>query len=129
MRACLYCKNTTVLEERCPDVENLAYNPVIVSNISFIPNLKLYVDLFFVCVFLAELSRRNSEETLNITTVSKKSVVVLKKELTEKTEALNAALKRENQLKVSFMSYECVDLCVSTYETFRITVCVCDRFL
>uniref|UniRef100_A0A8C1PC53 CDK5 regulatory subunit associated protein 2 n=1 Tax=Cyprinus carpio TaxID=7962 RepID=A0A8C1PC53_CYPCA len=49
----------------------------------------------------AELSRRNSEETLDITTVSKKSVVVLKKELTQKTEALNAALKRENQLKIS----------------------------
>ncbi|XP_051734861.1 CDK5 regulatory subunit-associated protein 2 isoform X3 [Ctenopharyngodon idella] len=49
----------------------------------------------------AELSRRNSEETLEITTVSKKSVVVLKKELTQKTEALNAALKRENQLKIS----------------------------
>lgn len=55
-----------------------------------------------MCVFVAELSRRNSEETLNITTVSKKSLVVLKKELTEKTEALNAALKRENQLKVFF---------------------------
>ncbi|XP_067233045.1 myomegalin-like isoform X4 [Chanodichthys erythropterus] len=49
----------------------------------------------------AELSRRNSEETLEITTVSKKSVVVLKKELAQKTEALNAALKRENQLKIS----------------------------
>ncbi|KAK2872302.1 hypothetical protein Q8A67_022199 [Cirrhinus molitorella] len=49
----------------------------------------------------AEFSRRNSEETLDITTVSKKSAVVLKKELTQKTEALNAALKRENQLKIS----------------------------
>ncbi|XP_051959651.1 centrosome-associated protein CEP250-like [Xyrauchen texanus] len=49
----------------------------------------------------AELSRRNSEETLDTTTVNKKSVVVLKKELTQKTEALNAALKRENQLKIS----------------------------
>ncbi|XP_016404095.1 myomegalin-like isoform X3 [Sinocyclocheilus rhinocerous] len=49
----------------------------------------------------AELSRRNSEETLDITTVSKTSMVVLKKELTQKTEALNAALKRENQLKMS----------------------------
>lgn len=53
-----------------------------------------------MCVFVAELSRQNSEETLDITTVSKKSAVVLKKELTQKTEALNAALKRENQLKV-----------------------------
>ncbi|XP_016128229.1 CDK5 regulatory subunit-associated protein 2-like isoform X6 [Sinocyclocheilus grahami] len=49
----------------------------------------------------AELSRRNSEETLEITTVSKTSMVVLKKELTQKTDALNAALKRENQLKMS----------------------------
>ncbi|XP_026091054.1 CDK5 regulatory subunit-associated protein 2-like isoform X3 [Carassius auratus] len=48
----------------------------------------------------AELSRRNSEETMDITTDSKKSVV-LKKELTQKTDALNAALKRENQLKIS----------------------------
>ncbi|KAK7131585.1 hypothetical protein R3I94_016644 [Phoxinus phoxinus] len=56
----------------------------------------------------AELSRRNSEETLNITTVSKKSVVVLKKELTEKTEALNAALKRENQLKISLAELQSI---------------------
>ncbi|XP_043085814.1 LOW QUALITY PROTEIN: CDK5 regulatory subunit-associated protein 2 [Puntigrus tetrazona] len=49
----------------------------------------------------AELSRRNSEETLGVTTVGKKSAVVLKEELTQKTEALNAALKRENQLKIS----------------------------
>ncbi|KAG1926239.1 CDK5 regulatory subunit-associated protein 2 isoform X5 [Pimephales promelas] len=56
----------------------------------------------------AELSRRNSEETLNITTVSKKSVVVLKKELTEKTEALNAALKRENQLKISIAELQSI---------------------
>uniref|UniRef100_A0A8C0XWQ8 CDK5 regulatory subunit associated protein 2 n=1 Tax=Cyprinus carpio carpio TaxID=630221 RepID=A0A8C0XWQ8_CYPCA len=49
----------------------------------------------------AELSRRNSEETLDITTVNRKSAVVLKKELIQKTEALNAALKRENQLKIS----------------------------
>ncbi|XP_051534202.1 CDK5 regulatory subunit-associated protein 2-like isoform X2 [Myxocyprinus asiaticus] len=49
----------------------------------------------------AQLSRRNSEETLDTTTVNKKSAVVLKKELTQKTEALNAALKRENQLKIS----------------------------
>lgn len=53
-----------------------------------------------MCVFEAELSRQNSEDTLDITTVSKKSVLILKKELIEKTEALNAALKRENQLKV-----------------------------
>jgi len=31
---------------------------------------------------------------------SKKTVVVLKKELAQKTEALNKALKRENELKV-----------------------------
>ncbi|XP_059381815.1 myomegalin-like isoform X3 [Carassius carassius] len=49
----------------------------------------------------AELSRQNSEDTLDITTVSKKSALILKKELIEKTEALNAALKRENQLKIS----------------------------
>lgn len=33
--------------------------------------------------------------------LSKKTVVVLKKELAQKTEALNKALKRENELKVS----------------------------
>ncbi|XP_051537417.1 myomegalin-like isoform X2 [Myxocyprinus asiaticus] len=49
----------------------------------------------------AELSRRNSEETMDKTPVNTKSSVVLKKELAEKTEALNAALKRENQLKIS----------------------------
>uniref|UniRef100_A0A671QCJ6 CDK5 regulatory subunit-associated protein 2-like n=1 Tax=Sinocyclocheilus anshuiensis TaxID=1608454 RepID=A0A671QCJ6_9TELE len=62
----------------------------------------------------AELSRRNSEETLDITTISKKSVVVLKKELTQKTEALNAALKRENQLKISLAELQSM---VSELET------------
>lgn len=80
-------------------------------------------------MFVAELSRRNSEETLEITTVSKKSVVVLKKELAQKTEALNAALKRENQLKVSYLCLISVDLCVPMCEAFRVTVGVCDRFL
>ncbi|KAI7795827.1 myomegalin [Triplophysa rosa] len=49
----------------------------------------------------AELSKRYSEEMLDQTAVNKKSSVVLKKELAQKTEALNAALKRENQLKIS----------------------------
>ncbi|XP_073668675.1 CDK5 regulatory subunit-associated protein 2 isoform X5 [Paramisgurnus dabryanus] len=49
----------------------------------------------------AELTRRNSEETLDQTAMSKKSAVYLKKELAQKTEALNAALKSENQLKIS----------------------------
>ncbi|XP_051961433.1 myomegalin-like isoform X2 [Xyrauchen texanus] len=49
----------------------------------------------------AELSTRNSEETMDKSPVNTKSAVVLKKELAQKTEALNAALKRENQLKIS----------------------------
>lgn len=48
----------------------------------------------------AELSARNSEDLENVPK-SKKTVVVLKKELAQKTEALNKALKRENELKVS----------------------------
>lgn len=50
--------------------------------------------------FEAELSRRNSEEHQENIPLSKKTVVVLKKELAQKTEALNKALKRENELKV-----------------------------
>ncbi|XP_073790416.1 CDK5 regulatory subunit-associated protein 2 isoform X37 [Danio rerio] len=49
----------------------------------------------------AELSRRNSEEMLDVDAVTKKSAVLLKRELLQKTDALNAALKRENQLKIS----------------------------
>ncbi len=37
--------------------------------------------------------------------LSKKTVVVLKKELAQKTEALNKALKRENELKVSYKHF------------------------
>ncbi|XP_062868121.1 CDK5 regulatory subunit-associated protein 2 isoform X2 [Trichomycterus rosablanca] len=48
-----------------------------------------------------ELSRLNIEEDLEKSlTVSKKPVVILKKELAQKTEALNSSLKRENQLKI-----------------------------
>uniref|UniRef100_A0A3P8U190 CDK5 regulatory subunit associated protein 2 n=1 Tax=Amphiprion percula TaxID=161767 RepID=A0A3P8U190_AMPPE len=46
-----------------------------------------------------ELSRRNSEDNQENISHSKKTVVVLKKELAQKTEALNKALKRENELK------------------------------
>ncbi|XP_077353236.1 CDK5 regulatory subunit-associated protein 2 isoform X3 [Festucalex cinctus] len=49
----------------------------------------------------AELSRRNSDDSIENIPLSKKTVVVLKKELTQKTEALNKALKRENELKMS----------------------------
>lgn len=49
----------------------------------------------------AELSRRNSEDNGESIPLSKKAVVLLKKELAQKTEALNKALKRENELKVS----------------------------
>ncbi|KAM4720438.1 CDK5 regulatory subunit-associated protein 2 isoform 3-T3 [Anableps anableps] len=48
-----------------------------------------------------ELSRRNGEDNQENIAVSKKTVVVLKKELAQKTEALNKALKRENELKIS----------------------------
>ncbi|XP_075870002.1 CDK5 regulatory subunit-associated protein 2 isoform X5 [Nelusetta ayraudi] len=49
----------------------------------------------------AELSRRNSEDNGESIPLSKKAVVLLKKELAQKTEALNKALKRENELKMS----------------------------
>ncbi|XP_054908682.1 CDK5 regulatory subunit-associated protein 2 isoform X3 [Poeciliopsis prolifica] len=49
----------------------------------------------------AELSRRNTEDNQENIPVSKNTVVVLKKELAQKTEALNRALKRENELKIS----------------------------
>ncbi|XP_062415001.1 CDK5 regulatory subunit-associated protein 2 [Pungitius pungitius] len=49
----------------------------------------------------AELSRPSSEDNAEIILTSKKTVVILKKELAQKTEALNKALKRENELKIS----------------------------
>ncbi|XP_055369484.1 CDK5 regulatory subunit-associated protein 2 isoform X12 [Betta splendens] len=48
----------------------------------------------------AELSRRNSEGSVENIPITKKTVI-LKKELAQKTEALNKALKRENELKIS----------------------------
>lgn len=57
----------------------------------------------------AELSRRNSEENIEKSlTGSKKSAVILKKELAQKTDALNNALKRENQLKMSLAELQSV---------------------
>ncbi|XP_047661354.1 CDK5 regulatory subunit-associated protein 2 isoform X2 [Tachysurus fulvidraco] len=50
----------------------------------------------------AELSQQHSEENMEKSlTVNKKPAVILKKELAQKTDALNSALKRENQLKMS----------------------------
>ncbi|XP_072517489.1 CDK5 regulatory subunit-associated protein 2 isoform X2 [Salminus brasiliensis] len=57
----------------------------------------------------AELSQRNSEENMEKSlTGSKKSAVILKKELAQKTDALNSALKRENQLKMSLADLQSV---------------------
>lgn len=61
-----------------------------------------YISFYFVCCE-AELSRRNSEDNVENISLSKKTVVILKKELAQKTEALNKALKRENELKVSWL--------------------------
>ncbi|XP_076841709.1 uncharacterized protein LOC143485908 [Brachyhypopomus gauderio] len=47
----------------------------------------------------AQISRRNSE--VNSPPVSIKATVLLKKELAQKTQALNRALRRENQLKAA----------------------------
>ncbi|CAJ1070285.1 CDK5 regulatory subunit-associated protein 2 isoform X6 [Xyrichtys novacula] len=49
----------------------------------------------------AELTRRNSDDNAENNPLPKKTIVVLKKELAQKTEALNKALKRENELKIS----------------------------
>ncbi|KAF5893823.1 myomegalin-like isoform X6, partial [Clarias magur] len=50
----------------------------------------------------AELSQQYSEDNLEtFLTVSKKPAIILKKELAQKTDALNSALKRENKLKMS----------------------------
>ncbi|XP_024155482.1 CDK5 regulatory subunit-associated protein 2 isoform X3 [Oryzias melastigma] len=55
----------------------------------------------------AELSRRNSAENQEGVPLSKKTVA-LKKELAQKTEALNNALKRENELKMSLAELQTV---------------------
>ncbi|KAM8828804.1 LOW QUALITY PROTEIN: CDK5 regulatory subunit-associated protein 2 [Spinachia spinachia] len=48
-----------------------------------------------------ELSMPSSDDNAENILTSKKSVVTLKKELAQKTDALNKALKRENELKIS----------------------------
>lgn len=58
----------------------------------------------FVCTTVG-LSRRNSEDNAENIPLSKKAVVLLKKELAQKTEALNKALKRENELQVSCLHW------------------------
>lgn len=65
--------------------------------------LKYTLVLIFLFVdTTAELSRRNSEGNVENLPITKKTVT-LKKELAQKTEALNKALKRENELKVSWL--------------------------
>ncbi|XP_053303708.1 CDK5 regulatory subunit-associated protein 2 isoform X4 [Pleuronectes platessa] len=49
----------------------------------------------------AELYRRNVEDNVENVPFSKKTIVILKTELAQQTEALNKALKRENELKIS----------------------------
>lgn len=60
-----------------------------------------HTECCFVCT-KAELSRRNSEDNVENIPLSRKTVI-LKKELAQKTEGLNKALKRENELKVSWL--------------------------
>ncbi|KAM6984635.1 CDK5 regulatory subunit-associated protein 2 [Aplochiton taeniatus] len=57
----------------------------------------------------AELSRRNNnEDNMEKAPQHKKNVLLLKKELAQRTEALNKALKRENQLKISLAELQAV---------------------
>ncbi|XP_060791643.1 CDK5 regulatory subunit-associated protein 2 isoform X2 [Neoarius graeffei] len=57
----------------------------------------------------AELSQRCSEENMEKSlTVNKKPAVILKEELAQKTDALNNALKRENQLKISLAELQSI---------------------
>lgn len=83
-------------------------------------------------VFVAELSQQHSEENMEKSlTVNKKPAVILKKELAQKTDALNSALKRENQLKVC----ECVSVCDNynpmfvEYHFFRQNVLIISVFM
>ncbi|XP_046901597.1 CDK5 regulatory subunit-associated protein 2-like isoform X3 [Hypomesus transpacificus] len=55
-----------------------------------------------------EAERRNSEDNMEKVPLTKKMAVVLKKELAHKTEALNKALKRENELKISVAELQSV---------------------
>ncbi|KAI1904757.1 hypothetical protein AGOR_G00008980 [Albula goreensis] len=48
----------------------------------------------------AELTKKNDEGNFSKISVTKKTAVMLKKELEQKTEALNKALKRENELRI-----------------------------
>lgn len=54
----------------------------------------------FICIE-AELSKRISEDNLENLHLPQNTVILLKKELSQKTEALNKALQRESELKVS----------------------------
>uniref|UniRef100_A0A8C5D3B0 CDK5 regulatory subunit associated protein 2 n=1 Tax=Gadus morhua TaxID=8049 RepID=A0A8C5D3B0_GADMO len=49
----------------------------------------------------AELTKMNGEGHIENITVTRRTMVILKKELAQQTEALNKALKRENGLKIS----------------------------
>lgn len=57
--------------------------------------------IFFLFEIQAELLKRNSEDIMENLLLPKNTVVLLKKELAQRTEALNKALKRESDLKVS----------------------------
>uniref|UniRef100_A0A8C8GJR2 CDK5 regulatory subunit associated protein 2 n=1 Tax=Oncorhynchus tshawytscha TaxID=74940 RepID=A0A8C8GJR2_ONCTS len=55
-----------------------------------------------------EGERNNNEDSMEKVPLIKKTVVILKKELAQKTEALNKSLKRENELKMSLADLQSV---------------------
>uniref|UniRef100_A0A8C7LWM8 Centrosomin N-terminal motif 1 domain-containing protein n=1 Tax=Oncorhynchus mykiss TaxID=8022 RepID=A0A8C7LWM8_ONCMY len=55
-----------------------------------------------------EGERNNNEDSMEKVPLIKKTVVILKKELSQKTEALNKSLKRENELKMSLADLQSV---------------------
>lgn len=55
----------------------------------------------FFYLIEAERLKRNSEDIRENLHLTKNTVVLLKKEIAQKTEALNKALKRESEMKVS----------------------------
>uniref|UniRef100_A0A4W5NIB8 CDK5 regulatory subunit associated protein 2 n=1 Tax=Hucho hucho TaxID=62062 RepID=A0A4W5NIB8_9TELE len=56
----------------------------------------------------AQLSKKNNEDNMEKVPLTKNSLVILKKELAQKTDTLNKALKRENELKMSLADLESV---------------------
>lgn len=97
--------------------QNIMYFSVLLLKLWLMEHHTIYlcIYLFIYLSFIAELTQKKGDENVAKIPIIKKSAVTLKKELAQKTDDLNKALKKENELQVGIEMTSCSFLLTLPY--------------